>query len=209
MNSFKNMEVDMKLVVVISCFIISFAQANEKRFFGSVNTTLSFTETGESDSNVIKNEYDFDTNGLGVGFEYQVKPLDSFYSINVGVLFELEREVAQYSAIAPGATALTRDDMPSVQMTSVYGSFYFPVAEKISFISGFSYYKPDVSTDGQFEDYDIDAGFGYNFGLDLKIQKDVFVQILRRQIVLETEDDNGYEGEIDLSNITLLVGKSF
>lgn len=99
--------------------------------------------------------------------------------------------------------------MPSIQMTSVYGSFYLPVAENISFITGFAYYSPDVSSDGQFEDYDVESGMGYNFGLDLKINNGVFVQILKRQAVLETEDYDGYEGEIDLSNITLLIGKSF
>ncbi|MBC76122.1 MAG: hypothetical protein CME64_08910 [Halobacteriovoraceae bacterium] len=199
----------MKLVVVMCCFIISFAQANEKRFFGSVNTTLSFTETGEDDSSTVKNEYDLDTYGLGFGFEYQLQPQDSFYSFNVGLLYELERDVDQVAVVAPGGAGVSRDDLPSIQMTSVYGSFYLPVAENISFISGFAYYSPDVSTKGVFKNYDIDPGYGYTFGLDFKIEKEFFVQVLRRQVVLETEDADGYEGEIDLSNITLLVGKSF
>ena len=196
-------------LLILSIFISAQALATTGRAFGLLNTSMSFVDNGKLDSgDSVRYEGDMDGYGYGVGGEYKLHTNSSGISFHPGFIYEFQRNVEQVTGVTSGAANSSQDSVPKIQMTTIYGNAYFPVTEQISIVGGASYLIPKVDSSGSFKGYKIEQGVGFQFGIDFKLQDNFFVQMLHREIVLDTKDDT-YKGKADLSNLSLLVGKEF
>ena len=78
--------------------------------------------------------------------------------------------------MASGEAVSSQDNVPKIQMTTIYVNAYFPVTEQISIVGGASYLIPKVDSSGSFKGYKIEQGVGFQFGVDFKLQDNFFVQ---------------------------------
>ena len=182
--------------------------ASTGRAYGLLNTSLSYIDNGKGDGDGGRNMVDMANEGYGVGGDYKFNQLNENVSFRAGFIYEFQRSMEQVTQVAGAGAGTTRDDMPSLQMTTVYGNSHLKVSDNISFIGGIGYYIPKVAGRGTFSSYDIKSGLGYQFGVDFKLPDNFFVQILKRRIVLDSKF-GAYKGKADLSNLALLVGKEF
>ena len=197
------------LLLILSILISSQALATSGRAFGLLNTSMSFVDNGKLDAgDDVRYEADMEGYGYGVGAEYKLQTNSSGISFHPGFIYEFQRNVEQVTGVTSGAANSSQDSVPKIQMTTIYGNTYFPVTEQISIVGGASYLIPKVDSSGSFKGYKIEQGVGFQFGVDFKLQDNFFVQMLHREIVLDTKDD-AYKGKADLSNLSLLVGKEF
>ena len=200
----------MKAFLFIFCLFLSMQSfATTGRAFVLLNTSMSFIDHGTLDTgDDVRYEADMDNYGYGIGGEYKLNTTSNGISFSAGFIYEFQRSADQVTGVIDGDSVSSRDNAPKVQMTTIFGNAYIPVSEHISIVGGFSYLKPDVDASGTFKGYEIEDGFGMQFGVDFKLQENFFVQMLHRKIVLDSKDDI-YKGQADLSNLSLLVGKDF
>jgi hypothetical protein len=180
------------------------------RVYGLINTATHFTDIGELSADAVRTNADMDGEGYGIGADYAFKLPSESLSLRLGFLYEFERDIKQIAQVTNGAAAAERENLPSIQMSSIYASMFFKVAQNISLVGGLAFYAPKVEANrtGDFGDYDIKSGAGYHYGIDFRLPENFFVQLLHRRIVLDTKDTD-YKGEIDLSNLALMIGKEF
>jgi len=182
--------------------------ASTGRAYGLLNTSLSYLDNGKGDGDGGRNMVDMASEGYGVGGEYKFNLPNEVISFRGGFIYEFQRNMEQVTQVASGAADTTREDMPTIQMTTLYVNGHLTVSENISLVGGVGYYIPKVTGRGIFSSYKISSGLGYQFGVDFKLPDNFFVQILKRRIVLDSKDES-YKGKADLSNLSLLVGKEF
>lgn len=200
----------MKLILLSFAILVSTSlEANTGRFFGLLNTSAGFSDTGTFDDGTAnRSEADYESFGLGFGAEYIFPNLNPKLRVHTGFIYEFERSAEHATIVNDTAAASLRDNLPKLQMTTVYANSHISVVENISILGGISYFMPKVDASGAFSGFDIDPGFGLQYGLDFKIMDNFFVQMLHRLILLDTKGSS-YKGKSDLSNLSLLIGKEF
>lgn len=203
------MEVLLKASLALLLVLLSaHSLASTGRAFGLLNTAMTFIDNGRSDDSTSRIESEMEGEGYGVGADYKINsPLDKVI-FRGGFIYEFERSAEQVTVVSDIGSDSSRNDLPKIQMTTVYGNAHLLISENIALVGGLGYYLPKVDGKGSFSKYDIKAGAGYQFGLDFKLHDNFFVQIIKRRIVLDSKGVT-YKGKADLSNLALLVGKEF
>ena len=204
------------MLLFIFIVLSSKARATTGRAFGLINTTNSFADDGSIAGIGGRIEANIKGEGYGIGGEYKFDLPNKFFSIRAGLIYELERKVDQLTTFISGYTdsngdyvngdiESSQENMPSIQMTTIYSNLHLQITENINCVAGLGYYSPNVTTKGS---YDVDPGLGYQFGLDFELQDNFFIQVLKRKILLASKAGS-YKGTADLSSLALLVGKDF
>lgn len=192
------------------------AFASNGRAYGLLNTSTSFADHGTADGIGAHIEANMEGEGYGLGAEYKFDLPKNKISFRVGLIYEFERKVDQLTTFISayedengdyvnGDIESSKKNMPKIQMTTFYSNLHFEITQNIALVGGLGYYSPRVITNGT---YDLDSGFGHQFGVDFKLPDNFFVQILRRRIILDSSGGI-HKGSADLSNLSLLVGKEF
>ena len=204
------------MFVLILLFFSSQSFAGNGRAFALINTTSSFADNGSVAGIGARIEANSKGEGYGFGGEYKFDLPNKIFSIRAGLIYEIDRKVDQLTTFMSGYTdsngdyvngdiESSKDNMPSIQMTTLYSNLHLQITENINCVAGIGYYDPKVTTKGS---YDVDPGLGYQFGLDFELQDNFFIQVLKRKILLASKAGS-YRGTADLSSLALLLGKEF
>lgn len=198
-----------ELVLMAITFVSMNIYASESlKVYGTLNFNQEYSEIASSDSvDSQKNEYVIQGNGFGAGAEFFLNQImRDRYSISLGLYYEFQRKLDLVAGYASGAVAVSANNPPKAQHTSLYTNLYIDVGEYTKVFGGLNYNMVSLSGRGSLE---MNPGLGLQLGIDFSLPGGMFVQPLYRSIRLDTDANNNYNGSIDLSAFYLNVGRNF
>lgn len=168
----------------------------------------NFTELAEDDAdNAYFNAYHFERPGFGFGVDYKIdqKFISDRINWRAGFYYEMNRTTQQVSLMNTAGS--TRDEEVELQakifsVTGVYPRQHYDL------LFGFNYTMMTSDADDAFNDYEVKDDYGFHAGAGYE-RGGYRYQIVYRYLTHETEADDGYEGQIDLSSVLLTVGSYF
>lgn len=212
LNRYKENMKNLIILAVLSLFALS-AKASETYVYGSLQATRQYVEIGRANDDLeIKYEHDFESQPYGVGAEYRFADDGDFF-FGAGVHYQsgvkIEQNTTLLSASEDPSGFTTRNDLQHMSFTHIYANAYSRVNKGTSFFLGTQYTIPEWRSHGTFDKYRMRNNLGFRLGLDLKLPKSFGAQLYYRNVFLETEDRNGYSGEINISSLMANIGYRF
>ena len=201
---------NLLIFIILSIFAFT-ARANSYYSYLLLQQENSYRELGTIGAQDIKYEHDFERD-FGVGLKYRFMDDGKFF-LGAGAEYQAPIKVKQNTTIldqGQDPSAFTsRDDLQHISFIHTYFNAHSRIDEKFTFLVGVQATMPDVRSHGRFDKYRIANGIGYRVGLEFSIYKKWKGQFHYREVVLDTEDANSYEGEIDISSIMAALGLEF
>lgn len=188
------------------------AKAKNLFIYGALQAQRSYTELGHSNDGEIRYVHDFERSAYGLGAEWRFSDEGDFF-FGAGALYQHAIKVKQNTTFKnqdqDPRSFTSRDDLQHIALLHGYFNAYKRVHENLKFFIGVQATVPDLRSHGRFDKYRLDNGLGYRTGLEMDLSKAWSSQLYYRHALLDTEDANGYKGELNISSLMFALGRRF
>ena len=196
-------------------FFLAFITVNSEAslfIFGLVQAQRSYTELGYSDIQEVKYEHDFESSPYGLGAEWRLKKHETHF-FGTGLSYQQAIKVKQNTTFFnedQNPSAFTsRNDLQHMSFAHAFLNLYLFSTQNLKLFFGAQYTLPEWRSHGRFDKYKIRPGFGYRSGIEINLLKGLRTQFFYRHVILDTKDQGGYEGELNISSLMWSLGWEF
>ena len=180
--------------------------------YGALQGERNLTELGQADAGEARYERDLKRFAYGVGGEYRFADDGDFF-LGLGALFQpsikVEQNTSFFSSDQNTNSFTSTEDLHEIALYHAYFNVYNRVNDNLSFFLGLQGAMANVESQGDLGGYDVSNGLGYRTGVEMSLLENLRSQLYFRQVVLDTEADKGYEGELDISSFMISLGYLF
>lgn len=181
------------ILALLSLFALS-AKASEYYLYGSLQASREYRDSGsdnDRDSVSFTNDLKDQPYGIGAEMRFEKDETDDFF-LGAGLHYQ--------------APSDAKNNVNDISLGHVYFNAYSKVSKAINLFIGAQYTLIDLDSDS---DYDIENGLGVRIGADFELPKSFGAQIYYRNLYLDSEAENGYEGDLNLSSLIASLGYRF